>query len=103
VLDRQYVFAAALQAPCCTNVLVSHPEESRRHFCRPAISVITGRMKMQCKRCGIRGSSDLAFIWYGKKVDGKMLWLCPDCVPEFESDQERDRFLKGKKRFGRGD
>ena len=58
-------------------------------------------MKLQCKRCGIQGGSDLAFVWYGTKVGGKTLWLCPDCVLEFENDAERDRFLaRGKLKRG---
>jgi hypothetical protein len=52
-------------------------------------------MKLECKRCGIQGSSDLAFVWYGKKVGKKTVWLCPDCCGEFEDDEARDRFLAG--------
>ena len=53
-------------------------------------------MKLECKNCGIRGGSDLAFIWYGKEVGSKTVWLCPDCAPEFEDNEERDRFLTGE-------
>jgi len=60
-------------------------------------------MKLQCKSCGIRGGSDLAFIWHSKKIGTKTLWLCPDCVPEFENDEERDRFLLGNKYRAVGD
>lgn len=45
----------------------------------------------------------MAFIWHSKKIGTKTLWLCPDCVPEFENDEERDRFLAGKKHQGVGD
>lgn len=54
-------------------------------------------MRLQCKLCGIQGGADLTFIWYGKKVDGKTSWLCPDCLSEFENDNERDRFLASNK------
>lgn len=59
-------------------------------------------MKLQCKHCGIRGSSDLAFLWYGKKTDNKTAWLCPDCYLEFESDRERDQLLGDTKRQNAG-
>jgi len=59
-------------------------------------------MKLVCKLCGIRGGSDLAFIWYGKKIGGKTVWLCPDCSGEFEDDEDRDRVLAGKRPKGSG-
>ena len=55
-------------------------------------------MKLLCQRCGHRGGSDLAFIWHGKtfKVKGseRTLWLCPDCIGEFASNEARNRFLR---------
>lgn len=55
-------------------------------------------MKIKCKRCGIRGGSDLAFMWHSAETGGKVVWLCPDCLAEFDSDDERSRFLLGKHR-----
>jgi hypothetical protein len=78
-------------------VLASNPRWLWEHFSWLTIWIINGRMKLQCRQCGIRGGSDLAFIWYSKKVGTKTLWLCPDCYGEFEDDNERDRFLAGKK------
>ncbi len=51
---------------------------------------------MKCKLCGIRGTADLAFIWYSKELGSKTVWLCPDCSLEFEDEEERDRFLAGE-------
>lgn len=62
-------------------------------------------MKLKCQRCDIRGSADLAFIWYGKtfelKVKGQKsgettLWLCPDCRLEFANKAKRDSFLRAQ-------
>jgi hypothetical protein len=61
-------------------------------------------MKLLCQRCGIRGSADLAFIWYAKTFEPKQggprrettLWLCPDCRLDFESNRERAAFLETK-------
>ena len=44
----------------------------------------------------------MAFIWYGKKIGGKTVWLCPDCSGEFEDDEDRDRVLAGKRPKGSG-
>lgn len=61
-------------------------------------------MKLLCQQCGIRGSADLAFVWYAKeikakpgdKLPGKVMCLCPDCQQDFETDKERDAFLRTK-------
>ena len=45
-------------------------------------------MKLLCDRCGIRGGSDLAFLWFKKVIQGKAVWLCPDCGDEVEGDGE---------------
>jgi DNA-directed RNA polymerase subunit RPC12/RpoP len=55
-------------------------------------------VKLLCQHCGHRGSADLSFIWYSKAFKTekaeRRLWLCPDCFHEFESDKERNRFLR---------
>lgn len=62
-------------------------------------------MKLLCQQCGIRGSADLSFIWYAKRLAVKkgdekgretVLWLCPDCTLDFETDKERNAFLRSK-------
>ena len=60
-------------------------------------------MKLKCQRCDIRGSDDLAFIWYaktfkrkGQKSGETTLWLCPDCRLDFSSNRERDNFLRAQ-------
>lgn len=61
-------------------------------------------MKLLCQKCEIRGSADLAFMWFVKtfkpKKDGPQrettLWLCPDCCLDFDTDKERAAFLQTK-------
>lgn len=45
-------------------------------------------MKLLCDRCGIRGGSDLAFLWFKKAIRDKYVWLCPDCGDEAVDDGE---------------
>jgi hypothetical protein len=62
-------------------------------------------MKAHCAHCDIIARPDPIYIWHAKTfttrtVGGhevaQTLWLCPDCVAEFEDDEERDQFLESQ-------